>query len=552
MKKIKLIDKNYFIILIISLLIMIPLFNKLYIRWGHDTGYHIANILAISENLNFHNLFNLKIFPLIANNFGYGSGIFYPQLSHIIAALFYKLFNISVFTSIKITNFIIILLSGIFMYRFMKVVTNNQKLSFISTLFYMTAPYKLYDIFIRDAMSESLVFVFLPLILLSIHYLLNKKYKRFYINFIIGYVGLINSHLVMTVYVTIFLSIILIINWKKFWNKENVIRFILATIIVLLICLPFIIPLLTHKFNGDYVVFQDEAMANSFGVYGNGLNIHQYFIGWRANIGYHFINYVALGLIIYLFVKLIKEKKLKQKIKEDYLFATGFICTILGIWMSSLLFPWMLMPSILLMIQFPWRLGTFTTIGVSILVFYAIKNLNKNQNRFVIASIISCLCIAAFCIFTQKYVTADLNNYNLSHEGMGWQYEYLPVKANENRDYLNERSNDVIVTDGKAHVEIINDKTPYLKFEVTEVENEIVLELPRLYYLGYEIKANYGDYEEILNYQENKNGFIEIKLEKDAIIEMDYKGTKLAKIGNIVSLLTITIFGIIIIVKRGE
>ena len=130
MKKSKFLDINYFIIFIVSLLLIFPLINNLYFE-GHDTGYHIANILAISDNLSYHNLFNLKIFPLIANNFGYGSGIFYPQLSHFMAALIYNVFpNILVFTSLKITNFIIIFLSGILMYRFMKVSTKNKKLAF--------------------------------------------------------------------------------------------------------------------------------------------------------------------------------------------------------------------------------------------------------------------------------------------------------------------------------------------------------------------------------------------------------------------------------------
>lgn len=78
MKNTKSFDKNSLIIFIISLVLMIPLINNLYLE-GYNTGYRIAN------------------------NFEYGSGIFYPQLSHIQDTIFY-LFDISVFTSMKITK----------------------------------------------------------------------------------------------------------------------------------------------------------------------------------------------------------------------------------------------------------------------------------------------------------------------------------------------------------------------------------------------------------------------------------------------------------------
>jgi hypothetical protein len=541
-------DKNYLLILIAAILLMLPLANNLYF-YGHDTGYHIANIIAISKNLSFNNLLNLKILPIIAGNFGYGACLFYPELSHIIAAFIYKIFNLTVFNTLKITDFLIILLSGIFMYKFMKTITKNNKLSLISTLFYITAPYKLYDLFVRDSLAESFIFIFIPLVFLSVYYLLNNEHKKFYLSFVIGYVGLINSHLVMSIYVTIFLSVILLINFKKIWNKKTMMHFIIATITVLLICLPFIIPLLTHKFNGSYVVFEKDAMANRFGVHGNGLNPLQYFVG-TSKSGYHFINIVLLILVIYLIRNLKKLHKLKELITNDYLFCVGFVCAILGLWMSSLAFPWFIMPNTLLMIQFPWRLGTLSTFGLSILSFYALDSLKTKQNTIIILSVISCLIVSLFCIYNQEYSNITTDDYDLSTIGMGWQYEYLPVNTNNNIDYFNNRSNEVLASDD-AKVKILEDNTPYLKFSV-ETDSQTTLELPRLYYIGYQIKAIYNDGEEILDYKENDNGFIEINISKDAIIEVDYQGTIPAKIGNKISIITIFAFLVLIIFKRGD
>ena len=549
------IDVNYLLILIFSVFLLLPLINNQYFI-GHDTGYHIANILAISDNLSYHNIFNLKIFPLIAHNFGYGSGIFYPQLCHICTTIIYKIFssfNITVFNSIKIFNLLVIFLSGVFMYHFMKVATKNSKLSFVSTLFYMTAPYKIYDYIVRDVLAESLIFVFIPLIFTGVYYILNKDYKKFYLYFVLGYVGLINSHLVMTIYITIFLAIILLTQWKKIGHKEIILRFFLATITVIGITLPFIVPLIEHKFLGSYVVFAKDTMANPYGVYWNGLKFYQYFIGDSHNIGYHFFNIVALGLVIYYLIKLRGIKKIINKIKEDYIFATGFICLILGIWMSSLLFPWVIMPDFLLMIQFPYRLGTMTILGISILSYYAINSFNKNQNKIIILSIVSCIIVALFCMFNQNYLENTLDNYNLTEIGMGLQQEYLSVKTKENIDYFNNRNDEVLVKSGKAEITLLKNITPYLKFNVESSES-VTLELPRLYYLGYQIKARYDTSEEEIPYYENENGFIEINLKKGAIIEVDYKGTKLDRISNIISIITFLFLGfyMILIKKRSK
>ena len=542
----KWLDKFYFIILLISLFLLIPILNNNYFE-GHDTGYHIANILSLSYNLSYKNLFTLKIFPMIAHNFGYGAGIFYPQLVHTLAAIFYKMIpNINVFTAIKITDFISIAFSGLFMYHFMKCVTKNKTISFVSTIFYMTAPYKIYDYIVRDAEAESLVFIFLPIVFNSVYYLLNNQYKKFYLYFVLGYVGLISSHLVMTIYVTLFLGIILLIYFNKLKTEKKIKHFLLATILVLGISSPFLIPLVEHMLTHNYVAFQKNSMANPFGVYWNGLKPYQFFIGSR-NIGYHFINIVAIFLIIYLFFQIKSFKKVRQKIKKDFLFATGMICTFLGIWMSSLAFPWMILPNFLLMIQFPYRLGTLTAFGVSILCSYALQEIK--QKKIIVLSILSCICVSLFCLFTQNYRTISKNEYDLSQIGMGWQEEYLPNKAKENSDYLNTRSEEIILEEGTGQIKLIENKTPYLKFQVNTKE-QVTLELPRLYYLGYQIKAIYDHSEEEIPYYENKKGFIEIKVKKSAIIEMNYTGTIYDQLSNKISVITVCLFVAVLIWKK--
>ena len=95
------ISQYYFLLLI--LLFFAVWFNGKYHN-GHDTMIHITNIKALFTTMSWNNPFGSRILPFIANNYGYGSGIFYPPMANILPALFYRFtyfFSDNVFVSIK-------------------------------------------------------------------------------------------------------------------------------------------------------------------------------------------------------------------------------------------------------------------------------------------------------------------------------------------------------------------------------------------------------------------------------------------------------------------
>ena len=71
-------------------------------------------------------------------------------------------------------------------------------------------PYLFTDIFIRGAFNESFLLFIVPLIFLGIHYLIDDNNKlMFYLLFVIGYVLAINTHLVLSIYLTVVILIYL-------------------------------------------------------------------------------------------------------------------------------------------------------------------------------------------------------------------------------------------------------------------------------------------------------------------------------------------------------
>lgn len=82
--------------------------------------------------------------------------------------------------TMKIVYTVSLLLSGFTMYFFSYKLLKSRKLAFLSGLIYMAIPYHLSDIYVRDAIAETFLFPFLPLILLGVYNLLEGNKKAFY------------------------------------------------------------------------------------------------------------------------------------------------------------------------------------------------------------------------------------------------------------------------------------------------------------------------------------------------------------------------------------
>ena len=532
-------DKNYLKIFAITFLLFIPWVSRYYIN-GHDTIYHVANIYGLLDSPE--SIFQAKILPGIANNFGYGSPLFYPQFTHIITAFFAQglsLFSLNILYSLKITHFLSMYFSGVFMYKLVKEVSKDKKIAFLAAIFYMTFPYHLADIFIRDALAEVFVFTFLPLIFLGLYYLFQNNKKKFYLCFTVGYLGLIFSHLVMAVYTTIFIIICFLFNLKKVFKKDNIVALCVSSFLILLLSLPFLIPLLEHKFFGDYVVFLPNYVVNEYSISKEALSLFDLFLlkpHESTNIMF-FLNIFVCYLAI---VGCINYKKICNA-KNKWVLQSAIVFTALSLLMINEFFSWKMVPSLLLLLQFPWRLETFLAFGISILAAFSLLSFSKDDQKIksVLALVLSGF-YALFVLSNINYVKMNLQEYDLNNLGMGYQKEYLPVNTLENYDYFSNRNQDVIIKNGHGKINILENDVPYLLFETYDVESSITLELPRLFYFGYSIigKDVEGNAIEI-QYEENENGFIQIVVDGNLQIEVKYIGTKLDQLANWLSAITL-------------
>lgn len=165
-------SKYFLIILIASIIISLPLLKSNTDVYFDDGIQHIGR--AYETYLEIQNNDNPKILSNLTNGFGYSWNLFYGPLSTILI-LIAKIITETFINSYKLVLFIGILFSGITMYKFVSNLTKNKIIGTIAGILYMTMPYHLNDMYIRNALGEFLSYIFIPLVFSGMYKLFNKE-----------------------------------------------------------------------------------------------------------------------------------------------------------------------------------------------------------------------------------------------------------------------------------------------------------------------------------------------------------------------------------------
>ena len=481
-------------IFIFSIIIMLIDVHNGYIK-GHDTDFHLSTITAIVDQLSWNNLTVQEPLKYIGNDLGYGTRFFYPPIPHLTAAYITKILSIfhigNVAIGMRITQWLTFFASGVTFYLLGEKIFKSKKIAMLLSLFYMAAPYHLAEIFVRDAFSEMFIPVVIPLIVLGLLYLIEKRYKLFFLCFVGGYTIAIYSHLAMTIYFTLMLLVtFFIVYFKQIFTKKHILYLALASGLILLLTASFWMPMLEIKLRGSYGIFMPYYMTGKGGLKYSTIPIKELFTFFRE-IDFHFIRYnLQLFVTILFFVSvffIIKKKLWKEKIWVFLMAFTG-LSTI----MVTDVFPWYYTPDILQTLQFPWRLVIYITFGA--------------------------ILIAGICL-----------------------------KQMEDKKYFKNRNKDIIMISGTGEITKTVDDVPDLVFEVNTSET-MTIELPRIYYMGYRLEVNGQEVE----LTESDNGFLQATLQEGGTYTLTYEKTIVMKVGNIISVVTGIVCTILLIKKKRK
>lgn len=536
-------DNKMFLIVAVFIVftLILPLTqNQLVI--GDDYEYHISRIQSIADSLKLKE-FPVKIHSQLANGYGYASGIFYPNLFLYIPAIL-NVLGVHIVISYKI--FVVLMLSIMFLisYYSLKNITEDSKTALIGTIVIMLSRNLIFNLYHRFALGEFLGFMFILPIVSGMYDYVHKGFKKPWL-LILGFWGVINSHIITTVVCVIFCIIYFLINIKstiKDWKKF--IKLIFSAIIVLCLTSSFWIPAIEQYTKQTY------KLSDSWSVIGNSeYELIDLFGNRKTAVGYLILIFMPI-YIYFLF-----DKK-TEKITKTFIIWM-LVVMILTIWAGF----WKLTNYFTNLLQFKWRLVGIITIFAGISIALIVKDLKDNIKVNLDSLIIILLTLAMF--FATEFTNFDnRTNIKISHEDLIWNMyktegsigggkEYIPIEV----VYENLLSPNIVI--GNKTLEINIEKSG-LTSRFQKENDDSSFEVPYLYYYGYEAKLENDNGEIIpLKVQKSENGLVEILVDEEnkGVITVWYNGTKVQKISYVISALTylgIAVYLIIKIVKNRK
>lgn len=360
--------RYYLIIIFISFLVSLPLIIPFLQKGFFPTHDGEWAVVRLSEMYREVKALEIPARYSTYLNFQYGYPLFnftYPMPYYL--GLIFVFLKLGFVLSIKILFSLSVILSFFTMFLLSKNIWKNSVSAFVSAIFYIYAPYRIVDLYVRGSIGESLSFVLFPLILLWVKKIYEKKSVKDILILAFLYALLITMHNIMAVLfgLIIFLILILGIYKKQMLFVKNII-----TSLFLSICFSafFWIPAIFEK-NLIYLSKIPIADRNIYFVKLSDLFIPKWGYGVPTDVngfGYQIgLVHIAALLVVFIFAVYEIKKKISKVVLS--LILQIFIVSLLLFSFSS--FIWSNIP-LLSEINYPWTLLAIIMFLISLVIGY--------------------------------------------------------------------------------------------------------------------------------------------------------------------------------------
>ena len=534
--------KNCYVLFGVALFILSLSVQMLYapVHCGDDFYFHMRRFKALALALG-DGSFPFYTDYTAAEGYGYLSNVFYPNLILIPFAALATF--IDYLPAYRLMLFSMTILCGIFMYHAVHKIYKCHFVAFASSLLYTFSAYRLFDLYQRAALGETLSFTFLPLVFLGLYYILfDNAFRRKWYVIAIGFTFMIFSHILASVLTFFLVLLIVIIAYKRIFKEPRRLLFLVAAgIVTIFLTSAFLFPLLEQMLSGNFFYETNQwALPHK-----SKLSIQALAEGliplWKNNAG----TIPSIGIILCagVLLRLFVRSGWKNNGLLKYT-DIGVICGFCCIVVSSAIFPWGRFPfNHLSYIQFPWRLFEFTTFFFSIASgFYISILLRESKQRLIACIFLILLCIGSIILHSSAYRAIScrekeyLENTTMYDYDLGGGFEYMPAKFGS-PFRVAERKDTVRYQNADTRVFDFTRAQGSTSFGVECVGEEVV-ELPLFYYKGYAARME----GEVLKIKESKNGLLEVFVSRSGIVCVHYEGTNIQKASWIITLVSSLLF----------
>ncbi|MBQ8913984.1 MAG: hypothetical protein IJ054_08090, partial [Lachnospiraceae bacterium] len=215
-------EKIWVMLIVISVITAsAPLFSS-DLFWGADAPAHLLRLEGTKDAL-LNKQFPVFIFP--KNNNGYGLlGYMYPELFLYVPALL-RILRVSIPLTFNLLYLFINVLTAAAAYIGSRGIFTEKRDGCIFVILYLLIPYRLENIYTRADYGETLAMAFIPLVLSGIYLTISenchKARWKAIIYITLGMTGLINSHILSTVMVSVIAVFYAVVFIRRIINKDS-------------------------------------------------------------------------------------------------------------------------------------------------------------------------------------------------------------------------------------------------------------------------------------------------------------------------------------------
>lgn len=417
---------------------------------GADLIYHLHRIEGVKDGL-LSGQFPVRLEPEWLYGYGYANSVFYCNTFLVIPALL-RLLGFTVTASYNIycivLNFATAWISYYCFYR----IFDRRNIGIISSALYTLSVFRIYKLLGTSAVGEGSAVTFMPLVIYGLYRIFTedsrqRKYKTAWIPVMLGYAGLIQTH-VLTCEITALVTILFcVFNIRKVFRKNTFLELAKGAIGAILVSLWFLVPFLDYYMTQDVHIKHVSARTiQDRGLYFAHLAFHFWRTGKNTPMGDNGMQYshpVGAGLVLLvglgIFLILWFSGKLQKPAAVWVSFAkkTAVICVLL-LFMSTSLFPWdriqsmnSVFAALVSSIQFPNRFLGWGTVGMVFIFGCCLSYCGNGEKRYYwLVAAAALIGITTSSMFLLDHVNANQEYYQLYNaEGMGVGYisgaEYL-------------------------------------------------------------------------------------------------------------------------------
>jgi hypothetical protein len=522
------------ILLFVCLLYTKPYFNTGYFP-THDGEWAVIRTSEMKRELK-----DLQIPPRFSGylNHGYGYPLFnftYPMPFYITA--FLNMARIGLIDSVKTVFVLSVFLSAIFMYLLGRELGGNFA-GFLSSLFYVVAPFRLVDLYVRGSIGESVSLALFPLLCyIGIRYILRPSLFKLVLCASVLALLILSHNIMALIFFPLWIIFLYVAVISYFEDiKIYTFRYFLPVILLGLgLACYFFLPALAEK---SYVVLSTTKLADKTE---NFISLPQYLLSpWSYGakpsfqLGWAHILSSFLGLIGLFLAKEIDRKKYLPLAIFTYV---GILLLVFFSHPFSTEF-WNVPP--LSWFDFPWRLLTPLAFFLALSTVY----LSIHKTTRIIGGILAVITIILSLSFAKPsdYTNKPDSYYATNDATTTSMDELMPIWVKKKPTERFERK---VVVEGPGTVSDLFSKSDEIKFQFT-TSSESVVKISTVYFPGWIFKA---DNKEIKpDYDIVGDGLIRLKLKSgDYKVEGKFSRTPVRFIADVITLLSIFVSFVLLI-----